>query len=83
MANNDKLPSIDLDSLDQVTGGVSRPAASSSDDSGGDAQITALLQGINDALKQLGENNNSKSSFRDLMPFFLLLTDDWNGRNRR
>ncbi|MGE0872112.1 MAG: hypothetical protein AB7P03_26375 [Kofleriaceae bacterium] len=78
MAKDDKLTNLDLDTLQQVTGGVSRPAAASDD---GDTQITQLLQSINDALQKLGETKN-QSSFRDLMPFFLLMNDDWNGRRR-
>src|SRR5687767_9631463 len=79
MSKKDKLSSIDLDDLDQVTGGVVRSPSVSS--TGGDDQVTTLLQGIADSLKQMsaGETNDKGNSFRQLMPFLLLLSSGRRG----
>ena len=78
MSKKDNLPSIDPDDLDQVTGGASRkPTATTGDD----AQMTSLLQGITDSLKELSASKNDKgSSMRDLLPFLLLMQGDYGGR---
>ncbi|MFT3698236.1 MAG: hypothetical protein QM831_34155 [Kofleriaceae bacterium] len=57
-----KLPSIDTETLETVTGGTT------SDD-----DITNALKGITDSLSSL-KKNNSGSWMNELLPFMMLMT---------
>jgi len=65
--STESIPTIDTESLDEVTGG----ADATTDQQ---AQITTLLQSIQSSIKNLGSNNNNSSnSFAQLLPFMLLM----------
>lgn len=67
MSHHDQLPSIDAETLDDVTGGV----ASSSSASG---QVATALQGIMSELKSVGSasSSNSGNALSQMLPFLLM-----------
>jgi hypothetical protein len=68
MSNNheDQLPSIDADTLEDVTGGVTSSSSNN-------AQVSAALQGIQSSLKNLGQtNNNSGNALSQILPFLMM-----------
>ena len=70
MPDAESLPSIDLQALNDVTGGGT---ASGSTGSSSDDQVKAALEGISSALKDLGKNKNSNGGiFEQMLPFLLL-----------
>jgi hypothetical protein len=63
MSNDpNELSAIDPAALTEVTGGL--------DDS--DGKILTALQGIQDTIKSLGENNNNNNSWQQMLPFLLM-----------
>ena len=53
--DQDQLPSIDLESLDMITGGVTTRSSSTNDPNG---QLTTALQSITSSIASLKNNNN-------------------------
>lgn len=66
--DQDQLPSIDLESLDMITGGVTTRSSSTNDPNG---QLTTALQSITSSIASL-KNNNNQSSFSQLLPMLAL-----------
>jgi hypothetical protein len=69
MSNTDEqLPSIDSDTLEDVTGGVSGATKTDSN-----TQVTAALQAISSSLASLKSGgNNSNNAFSQLLPMMML-----------
>lgn len=67
---DDQLPSIEPDALEDVTGGVTSSSSSSSSNT----QVTAALQGIMSSLKSIGtaNSNSSGNALSQMLPFLLM-----------
>ena len=65
--NSDQLPSIDPDTLEDVTGGVTSSSSNNS-------QVATALEGIMSELKSIGsaKTNNSGNALSQMLPFLLM-----------
>ena len=64
---DDQLPSIDPDTLEDVTGGVTSSSSNN-------AQVATALQGIMSQLKSIGSasSSNSGNALTQMLPFLLM-----------
>ena len=72
--DKDDLPSIDTDSLENVTGGTGTTGATNDD-------VTAAIQSLSSDLKDFvsSQKNQTSNSFQQLLPFLLMMSSgNWS-----